>query len=166
MTQAENSSNGKGPKWMRPLLFVSLALNLLVVGAVSGMVLRHDPKARYENTHTSPMRNLGYGPYDRALSPKDRGEINREIAKRDGDLRANRNEVRLQFTTLLVLLRATPFDADAVRNIVEGQRTKLNERQLIGQNVLLNRITAMSDGERATFAGHLERSLRRSLRRN
>jgi len=166
MTQPEISSNGKGPKWMRPLLFVSLALNLLVVGAVSGIVLRHDPQTRYEKTRTSPMRDLGYGPFDHALSPKDRREINREIAERDGDLRGNRDEVRQQFTTLLTLLRASPFDADAVREIVEEQRNKLNERQLIGQEVLLNRITAMSDSERATFAGHLERSLRRSLRRN
>lgn len=166
MTEPTETSGNSRSKWIRPVLFVSLAINLLVVGAVAGIFLRHDPSARERGAYSKPLRDLGYGPFGSAFSKSDRYEIGRAMLARDGDLKTNRDEVRQQFLGLLGLLRATPYDADAVQEIVESQRSKLNERQIIGQQVFLDRINAMSDKERASFARRLEKSLRRSLRHN
>lgn len=166
MTEPTDSGNGKTPRWIKVLLFASLSMNLLVVGLVGGAFLRHAPTGRYDEARFSPLRELGYGPFIYALSPSDKKEIGRSWFGRSGDLRANRDEVRAQFVTLLELLRKTPFEIEAVQEIVQNQQVKLSERQQIGQQMLLDRIVAMTDSERAAFARRLERSLNRSFRRN
>jgi len=166
MTEPTNAGNRRTPRWIKVLLFFSLSLNLLVVGLVGGSFLRHKPSGGYDKAHYSPLRDLGYGPFIVALSPSDKKEISRSWANRSGDLRANRDAVRAQFVTLLKLLQKKPFEIGALQEVVENQQAKLNERQKIGQQLLLDRIGAMTDDERTEFARKLERSLKRSFRGN
>jgi hypothetical protein len=166
MTKPADAGNGKTPRWIKVLLFASLSMNLLVVGLVAGTYFRHAPSGRYDDVRYSPLRELGYGPFIYALSPSDKKAIGRSWSERSGDLRANRDEVRAQFRALLGLLRKTPFEIEAVQDIVQNQQVKLSERQKIGQQMLLDRIAAMTGDERAEFARRLERSLSRSFRRN
>lgn len=165
MTELKKSPRKGHSGWLKPLLFVSLAANLLIVGMVGGAMMRHDTDRWMADKRPAPLRDLGYSPFGFALSSDDRAKIGQAMTDRSPDLRANREEVRQQFSTLLELLRSTPFEMEAVREIVEVQQLKLNERQQIGQEVLLERIGSMSDRERADFAKRLERSLHRSFRR-
>ena len=159
MTASPEPSKSRGPFWVRIVFFVSIALNLLIVGLAAGAMLRHDRYDRHP-----PLRDLGYGPFGEALSLSDRQELARGLTGRAGDLSTNRDEIRGQFTEMLDILRGQPFDAGALQALVERQRAKLVERQTIGQTLLLNRIEAMSDAERAAFADRLENNLRRAAR--
>lgn len=157
MTEMPEPQKKSRLPWGRIVLFASLALNLLIVGLVAGVLLRHDRLDRQ-----TPLRDLGYGPFGAALSPADRRELARGLLGRAGDLRTNRDAIRAHFAQMLTALRARPYDADAVAALVETQQAKLAERQAIGQELLLERIAAMSDADRAAFADRLERSLRRA----
>jgi len=160
MAEVSKNKDKTRPGWMRIALFTSLAVNLLIVGLVGGALLRHDRQS-LNDAHRAPLRELGYGPYGRALSASDRSEIGKAMIGRSGDLRANRAEFRAQITTLLGALRTQPFEPAVVQNIIVLQQEKLIERQEIGRQLLLDRINAMDDKERAAFANRLERSLRR-----
>lgn len=159
MTEGAKPQKSRRLPWGRIVLFTSLAFNLLVVGLVAGALLRPD---RFDGR--PPLRDLGYGPFGAALSPEDRHELGRRLVDRAGDLRSNREELRRQFAEMLAALRAQPFDTSALTAVVEQQKGKLAERQEIGQALLMERITAMTDAERREFADRLERALTRAAR--
>ncbi len=143
-------------RWSRLLLAVSLALNLLVFGAVAGAFLRHDREAR-----TAPLQDLGFGPFGAALSNAERDRLSERLSGRSEDLRANREEIRQDFAAMLRALRAEPFAPADLRAALDRQRDRLAERQAIGQAVLLERIEAMDVEERRAFADRMERRLKR-----
>lgn len=159
MTDKPDLSKKARLSWGRIVLFASLALNLLVVGLVAGALLRHD---RFDTR--PPLRDLGYGPFGEALSKSDRRALAGETKRHAGELQVNREDIRQQFGAMLAALRAQPFDAAALQAVTAQQIAKLAERQAIGQQLLLDRITAMSDEDRAAFADRLERNLRRAGR--
>ena len=63
--------------WMWVIFFLSLAVNLLVVGALVG-VLATKPKSWHKTLHAS--RNL-VQPFIQALNPEDRHAFKTEITK-------------------------------------------------------------------------------------
>lgn len=140
-------------RWLLP---VSLALNLLVVGIVGGAAVRH----AFDDDGPMMVRDLAFGPFTEALSHDDRAALRRSFLTRAGDLRDLRPKGRADFDGLLVALRATPFDLDAVKTQMAGQRDRMAERLGLGQDLLVERIAAMSDVERAAFAERLEAALR------
>lgn len=148
-----------GFRWGRALLFVSLSLNLLIVGMVAGAVYRIGGPPM-NNSERPPLRDLGYGPYGRALSRDDRRDIDSAMAERAGDLNANRDEFRGQIKALLKALRTAPYDGKTVSAIIGAQQERLFQRQDIGRVLLLEQIESMSDDERDDFAKRLARSLR------
>lgn len=142
---------------LRVLLVVSLAFNLLIVGAVAGWWLRHGGPAH--GHHPARLDMVG-GPLSRALSPADRRAIARGMRatmRAEGAGRAElRAQVRESMTALLADLRAEPFDADRVAARLAAQRAAFAERFEMGQAVLVAHLSAMSAAERAAFADRLE----------
>jgi hypothetical protein len=63
-------------------------------------------------------------------------------------------------------LRADPFDAEALRNVVANQGDRMAARLALGQDLILARIAAMTPAERAAFADRLERRLERGPKRD
>ena len=143
--------------WLRVVLVISLALNLLVAGAVVGSV------AKWGGKHGGPharFEQMG-GPLTRALAPKDKIMILREIRKVLRDSDGGREEKRAHFRALLNDLRADSFDREAVAGHLARQRRFIDDRMALGQRVLLDRLAGMSAAERAEFANRLEENLRR-----
>ena len=143
------------PKPRRWLLPLSLALNLLVVGIVAGAAVRH----AFDDDGPMMVRDLAFGPFTEALSHKDRAELRRSFLQRAGDLRDLRPESRDDFNGLLATLRETPFDLAAVKGLMAAQSDRMAERLGLGQDLLVERIAAMSDAERTAFAERLEAAL-------
>jgi uncharacterized membrane protein len=146
------------PRWMRILLVVSLALNLLVAGATLGMVLRGGPPL-------AEGREVGFGPFAAALSPEDRSELRRAFIARsiaEGD---GRRAMREDMRALLGALRADPFDADALRAALAHVAGRHAGRLELGLSLIEDRVLAQSPEERLAFADRLERELRRGPRR-
>jgi len=145
------------PLWMRGLLVVSLAVNLLVFGMIGGAVLSGGgPGAARE-----AVRDLDGTPFVRALSPQDRRALLRELRGEREVLRDSRAALRDRFENLLAALRADDFDAASLERILAGQREAATARQLLGERLVLGRITEMSTEERRAYADRLEAEVRR-----
>jgi len=154
-TKTEATAAKGGGRGLRIALGVSVALNLLVAGLVVGAVLRDGgPRDRM-------LRDLDFGPFTEALTREDRDALRRDFVARSGGFRDMRAEMRADFNALLAALRAEPFDIDAARAVLEGQQTRLQSRLVLGQDLLLERLAAMSPEARAAFADRLEQGLRR-----
>lgn len=150
---------GKQPRapgrWARILLVASLALNLLIVGAVAGAMLsggkwRAGP----------PGAEAVIGPLTRALDAEDRRAIGREIRRawRDGELLRGRHDEA--FEGLIADLTATPFDPAAVEARLAAIRGVIQERLSLGQALLIERLTAMDPAGRAAYADRLREAMR------
>lgn len=153
VTQAPAAS----PRWMRVLLVVSLALNLLIAGAVAGTVLRGGP---------SPVavRDVGIGPFAAALSPEDRATLRREFMARSMADGTTRRERREEMRTLLAALRADPFDPGALQASLSRLADRVAGRMDLGLTLIEERVIALSEADRLAFADRLEREMRRGPR--
>ncbi len=160
MTERNSTPKRKGnQRWVKIVLFVSLTINLLVVGLVIGALIS-GPHGR----DRTELRGLGYGPFVRALPKEDRSALHEALARNADSFRNNRAELRAQFEALLMALRTEPFDAAEVERLFAEQRDRILERRQLGQDSLLERIIAMSPQDRATFADALDRKFRRRNR--
>lgn len=145
----------KTPLWMRVTLFISVAMNLLVVGAVAGFFVTGGPDKRYDRTRTD-MGTL----FMRALGDEDRRALRRDFEaglQRDG---REHGAFLTEFEATLEILRATPFDRDAFLASVADQSRGRAEREEMGREVLVSRIAAMTDAERAAYADRIEKRVR------
>ena len=112
MTQTKSKTGS----WTKPLLVVSLAANLLVVGAAAGMFLSGGSKG-------GPARfDLTTGPITRAMDASRRDAV-RDALRASGAFRAsNRRDIRADMDVLIATVRAEQFDGDAFRAAVSRQR--------------------------------------------
>lgn len=141
---------------LRIALAVSLALNLLVAGAVVGSMLRGGPGGG-----TQAVRDLGFGPFAGALTGEDRAALRRAFLDRGPDLRQARREMRAQAEAILAALRAEPYDpADFAAALTRGT-DRMAERLALGRELLAAHVDAMDDATRRAFADRLADSWRR-----
>ena len=143
-------------RWVWPVLVVSLALNLLVAGMMLGAAMRADVRDRPPGS----ARSLIGEPFIRALAPEDRHAFVRSMVRDRDALRTNRAELRARVETLLSALSAEEFDRDAVADILADQRALAQRRQDIGEDLLLDRLEAMTLDERRAYAKRLDEALR------
>lgn len=151
-------------RWLRRALFVSVAVNLLVVGSVVGLMLTHGHRDGWQARGGD--RGAGFARYVRALSPEDRAALRDAYrAGRGGDDGGDRRAAwRVDQADLLAELRADPFDPGAVGAVFERQITRMSAGMARGQSLLLDRIAAMSAAQRAAFADRLEQMSDRAER--
>jgi uncharacterized membrane protein len=146
--------------WMRIVFFLSLAVNLLVVGALVG-VLVTKPKTRHRSMHAS--RNL-VQPYLKALDSEDRQAFQTEMAqsykRSSGGQRIGAQTRKAAFE----LLTADPFVRADFSNHLTRQLDYIKTIQGAGVKILLNRIVAMNMAERLAYTARLETHMRRNGR--
>ena len=145
---------------VRWLLFGSLAVNLLILGVVIGWVLSPDGPRRDDR----PARSLMGAPFAEALAPEDRRALSREMRGRADRIEGTRDELRARFETLLDALRAEEWDRDAVTAVLDDQRRAAEGRQRLGEELLLDRLDAMTPEARRAYADRLEERVRRGRR--
>lgn len=141
--------------WLKVVLFVSLAMNLAVAGVVVGAAVKYGPR----EGHRPPRLDRVVGPYTQALSRQDRRAISARMREEYSRNRPSRAEVRAEFVTVLLALRAQPYDPAQVEAILTRQLLAGSERQELGQRLLIERLATMSDRDRALFADRLEEGL-------
>lgn len=150
------------PRWMRWLLVLSLALNLMIVGLVAGFAWQGGGK--YAGHHPSRLEKIG-GPLTHALSHEDRTAIRREMRAVYRNRQDERSKQHRQMQTLIDDLRRTPFDRETIAGHMAAQRDILQERVSLGQSILLDRLVAMSPENRAAYADRLQTALDRKRSR-
>lgn len=138
---------------MRGLLVASLALNLVVVGAVAGLLISG---GGWHGRHHAPGIAAAGGPLTRALDDQDRRAIARQMREAYRDGRPGRAEQRAAFDALIADLRKTPFERADVAEHMARMRGMLVGRLELAQGLLLDRLEGMTPDERAAFADRLE----------
>ena len=163
MTQETAPAQERKPRWVWPVLFLSLAANLLVIGTIAGaMIAGGSEKA---GRPEGPARSFLGEPFLRSLEPEDRRALGREILANRVQLREGRAEIRKRADTLIETLSAEEFDRDAVSELLSEQRGFITSFQEFGEVLLLNRLEAMTLEERQGYAERLKNNLRRRSRR-
>jgi uncharacterized membrane protein len=148
------SSGPSTSRGVKIALALSVALNLAVAGLAVGAWLGDGPRK-------GMPRDMSFGPFSEALDDSDRRAIRRVLLSRVGEFRAQREAARAEFETLLVTLRADPFDPAAMKTALATIETRNAERLELGRSLIETRLIEMSAEERQAFADRLERGLRR-----
>ncbi|MBM9596067.1 periplasmic heavy metal sensor [Roseitranquillus sediminis] len=146
-------------RWTSILLAVSLALNLLVVGIVVGFVFDSHGPERWRDRPAAGQ--FGRNPLIAALDEEERRRMLEDMRQRAEPLRENREALRQRFETMLTLLRAEPFEPDALRAALAEQRRAASDRQALGEELLIARLAAMTPNARAAYAERLDRAFAR-----
>lgn len=141
------------PRWMKITLVVSLAANLLVVGAVAGAVLTKGGKP--DARHGGPRGAIANTISD-ALPKDTRRALGREIRQA---LRANpeyQDMLYAEIDALSDLMRASDYTTEAL----EAQLLKI-QSQMMGpislvRDLLAARFDDFTPEERAAYAERLE----------
>ncbi|MEL6647998.1 MAG: periplasmic heavy metal sensor [Pseudomonadota bacterium] len=145
--------------WVRILLAVSLAFNLLVIGAVIGVAVKGGPLPGADTPRH--MVDAAIGPLTRALTKQDRRAIGRQIRQAQGDDAWGRRAHRQSLRRMLALLQETPFDRDAFAAELEGSITGLKGRMSSASQALVAHLSDMSDSERAAYAARVKEAMTR-----
>lgn len=154
----------KPRRWVMPLLFVSLAANLLILGLVAGAFLSPDgPRGGREDQRA--VRGVLGEPFFRALPEGDRRAMIRDILGNREQFRETRDALRDRVASFLDALRAEDFDRAEVERLLGEQRQAAISRQSFGESLLLDRLEAMTASERAAYADALESRLQGLRRR-
>lgn len=141
---------------LRVVLFASLAVNLIVLGLVAGAVFGN------KRGGDKPPRDADFvGAYTRALPNEDRRAIGRAIRDYHRNSGITRESARNEFQQMLLLIRTTPFDAEAMKARLSVQAQSAFDRREAAQALWLERVTAMTDAERQDYADQIEAQLNR-----
>lgn len=147
-TDTSAPQTGRSRWWLRALLIVSLALNLMFIGLGVGAAMRF---GGHDGGRTPPT--IGAALY-RALPSEDRAAMREQMRELR---RADRGESRrIEAAAIIEALGRTPFDADALAAVTGAQLNRHSGRFEAIQAAWLNRITAMNDADRAAYARRLE----------
>jgi uncharacterized membrane protein len=135
---------------VRVLLVLSLALNLAVAGMVIGAMVTGGP-------HRGPARiDMSLGPLGRALSPEDRRAVVQDLRGSGALGGMDRGARRAALAETVTLLRAEPFDPEALARGFAAQRDSGGRVLEAGHAALVARIATMTPRERAALADRLE----------
>ena len=143
--------------WMRVVFFISLATNLLVVGALVGLVIT---KALPHDRRVHSTRNL-VQPFIQALEPGDRKLFHQSIVKVLRQLGSKPRLGLMDWQTALALLTADPFVRLDFAEYLTGQFKHIQQIQGVGSNLLLDRIAEMSTEECRAYADRFARQKNR-----
>jgi uncharacterized membrane protein len=150
MTAAAGQPSGGTPgRGLRIALALSLALNLVIAGAVGGALWRGGPAA--------VGRDLGFGPLAGAFDKDDRAALRQALAARAGGLREGRRALAADMRAMAAAVRADPYDPAAVAAAFDRAAARAAERMALGRDVMLAHLAAMDPAARKAFADRLER---------
>ena len=151
-------------RWVILLLIASLAVNLLVAGVIIGSAL--SPEHRRSGEHDGgPARGFIGEPFLKALSDADRRKLVRELRQNEKTIRESRDGLRQRFEEFLTVVRAESFDAKAAVQLLGSQRELVIGRQKHGEQLLMQRLEAMTPQERTAYADRLAKMLKHLRRR-
>lgn len=138
------------PKNIWKILFgVSLALNLLIVGAVGGVLVR---KAQMPiASHIAPGVL-----YIKAMDFENKRALRQTILRNNDDNEMVTNQNHASFTSAVRLLKSHPFDKEVFENALIEHANRSISRQNSVRNTLVAHISNMTKKDRLIYAQRLE----------
>ena len=151
--------------WVKALLFVSLALNLVIVGIVAGSVIGRDGgKGGDRQGRIGALRDLGPLPFVMAFDKDQRQALASEMRDKTQGNRASRADLRQKVESVLESLRSDSFDPEVVRGSIEQLRAQTQTRQTVGLDLYVDTLAKMTVEERRAYADRLDKLLQRRHR--
>lgn len=149
------TTSPKPRKLGRILLVGSLALNVLLAGLIVGSLAtgRSGPPRGFE-----PQ----LGPLGQVLSKEDRAQIAREIRRELRGLERSGKERGAAMATVVSLLEAETFDAEAFANTIRDQQMFQDQVRDVALTRFVAHVNDMSTDERRAVAETLRDRLSRN----
>jgi uncharacterized membrane protein len=139
------------PRWVKGLLGLSLALNLLVAGLAIGAALRFSGA---DGAHRAPP-SLGAAMY-RTLPREDRKAFRAAMKDRPRERGDSRTSEAREITAAL---RALPLDVGKLEGLMTSHRQHRLDWQTAVHEAWIERVLAMTVSERADYAARLDKAL-------
>jgi uncharacterized membrane protein len=150
----EGADNGRAPaggnnRRLRLFLMLSLAFNLLVIGALAGTA----GWRKFGHGHGSPRgEDFGLMGFSRSL-PSDRGDALRKSLKQErANLRPLKRDIEAAREAAAEVLGAEPYNKDALRSAIEKIAEAEGKLKSSGQAIFLNSVEQMTPGERRALS--------------
>ena len=146
------------PRNLWKILFgISLALNLLIVGALGGAMLRvgKGPVVKHRASG-----NL----YMRALNFEDKKALRKKLFKNKDSRKIIRAREHLSYSSAVKILRKYPFDRKAFEDLLDQQTKYSKSRPSSARAVLITQIENMTKEERLIYSKRLEDLIRNKLK--
>ncbi|MCA3559795.1 MAG: periplasmic heavy metal sensor [Aestuariivirga sp.] len=138
--------------WLKGALVASLAVNLLIAGAVAARWYKGPPPERYARlTQAQLIPRFFFRDLDRAR----RMELMAVLKAQDKDIRDGRQAVKVQVMALADALETEPYDEARVKSAVEGFTAKSEALFNTGADAALAVIGKLTPEERKLMAQHL-----------
>ncbi|PZF77730.1 hypothetical protein DK847_04670 [Aestuariivirga litoralis] len=149
---SDTPSTPRRINWIIVALVVSLALNLLVAGAVAARWYVGMGPERYARlTQTQLIPRFFFRDLDRAR----RAELLAAFKAQDKEIREGRRAVKAQVIALADALEAEPYDAARVRAAVEGFTAQSEALFVAGSTAAMALLDRLTPEERRIMAQHL-----------
>jgi uncharacterized membrane protein len=146
MTDMPNTSNGMMTRsWAKYLLIGSLALNVLVFGAVASMALR-GPGAWHQEGQSNIFAFMSQ------LSPERRDELQRQAREMRGTIRELRETVRAASRERAATMLVDPFDRQRYINAHTRQIEADTKLRTVLRDAVADTAAKMTLEERRAFA--------------
>ena len=153
-----SASTDLKPRNLWKILFgISLALNLLIVGALGGAMLRvgKGPEVKHRASG-----NL----YMRALNFEDKKALRKELFKNKDSRKVIRAKEHSSYSSAVKILRKYPFDRKAFEDLLDQQTKYSKSRPSSARTVLITQIENMTKEERLIYSKRLEDLIRNKLK--
>ncbi|MGH1415439.1 MAG: periplasmic heavy metal sensor [Pelagimonas sp.] len=147
---------------LRVVLFVSLALNLVVVGLVAGLAFKGGPPTRGVSRSADPVM-----PYSRAFTEDQRKELRGALRRSfaPSDRERSGEGMAESYREAVQVLREDPFDRARLEIVINRQRALAEKRHGNGNGILGQYLDAMTPADRAAYADRLEEEVERLSKR-
>ena len=142
------STDPKPRNLLKILFGVSLALNLLIVGAFGGVLMRKG-KGPMANHLTSGFL------YMRALDFQDKRALRKELLRNKDDRKLIKAGNQASYNSAVDLLKNHTFDRNAFENLLIEQAKNAKARQSSARIALVNHIEKMTKEDRLIYAQRL-----------
>ena len=139
------------------LFGISLALNLLIVGAIGGAILRvgKGPMAKH---HASGFL------YMRALNFEDKKSLRKELYKNKNTRKISRAKEHSSYSSAVKILKKDPFDRKAFEELLDQQTKFSKSSQRSARLALVAQIAKMTKEERSIYSERLEDLVHKKLK--
>ena len=151
------STKFKSRNLWKILFGISLALNLLIIGAVGGAMIRMS-KGPVANHRASGLL------YMRALNFEDKKSFRKELFRNKDSRKIGRAKEYSSYSSAVKILKKDPFDRKAFEELLDQQTKFSKSSQRSARLALVAQITKMTKEERSIYSERLEDLVHKKLK--
>lgn len=153
------SGGGEGRPWLRIALITSLAVNLLLLGAIGTRWIGHERGHWHQRGSEARRLPIGLNLYARAMDDGARAALEAAVEAQRDTFATRRAGVRGQMDGLVTTIVADPFDPQAMATALAAQRAAMGEYMGHAHRLLIEQVSAMDARDRREFADGLRREI-------